>query len=298
MGPFGATSLITQFYPYHPSMLISATDLVYKSVTLYKNNWKLFSKYALLYLIPGLLTSAARAFLVPETLLGQPPIVDQGFYWYLLIRAVIYIMIIWITVAFVQVIKGKYEETTIASTLTAQLQEGKELLGPVVVAKIYSGVLAFIVGALLLIPATHLMLQLAAAMNAGVTGLPILGTLLGLILLSIPGIIVLIWFTFVLYEVVFNNQRGMKSLISSKNIFKKRLWAIVWRLSLVYILYFIARDIVVGILAFPLPASETNLLAGIGVALITTVIGILFAPYLYTATTLLYLSLLKDSSKK
>lgn len=69
-------------------------------------------------------------------------------------------------------------------------------------------------------------------------------TMLGFLLLIIPGIIFSIWFSLASYALVSEEKKGMKALLRSKELVKGYWWKIFWRFlvltSIVFLITFIA----------------------------------------------------------
>lgn len=69
-------------------------------------------------------------------------------------------------------------------------------------------------------------------------------TIIGLILLIIPGIIVGVWLSFALFIVIFENKRGMEAIKASREYVKGYWWPVFGRLFLFGLVY----AVVVGII--------------------------------------------------
>ncbi len=114
-------------------------------------------------------------------------------------------------------------------------------------------------------------------------------TLLGSLLLIIPGIIFAVWYYFATYAVIFDDVEGAKSLRLSKSLVVGRWMEIAWRL-LIFILVFATVKIIPIILIFlglaklPIPRF---LMLTLG-SLLITLIDILTKPLLMSAGVILY----------
>ncbi|PJE76070.1 hypothetical protein COV04_00880 [Candidatus Uhrbacteria bacterium CG10_big_fil_rev_8_21_14_0_10_48_11] len=83
----------------------------------------------------------------------------------------------------------------------------------------------------------------------------------GIILLIIPGVILLLWFVFVLYIVVAENERGVNVLLASRNYVHGHWWAVAWRmlfLVLISIVFTIPASIVTTVFNQPGLAQAIN----------------------------------------
>lgn len=78
---------------------------------------------------------------------------------------------------------------------------------------------------------------------------------LGFILLIIPGIILWVWFTFVVVVMINENVWGLAALKSSRNLVKGRFWKILGFLGLCLLLTFV-YSLTVSLLASIIPGPE------------------------------------------
>ena len=115
------------------------------------------------------------------------------------------------------------------------------------------------------------------------SGAAVLG---GLILLIIPGIVFIIWFTFVSQEIALNGRSATRSLSTSKDLVEGRWWAVCWRVvapGFIFLVIVAIIQMIVGLILLPL-----NLLGNIGTGtyyvitllstLIHTTISVFFIP--------------------
>jgi len=64
-------------------------------------------------------------------------------------------------------------------------------------------------------------------------------TMLGFILLIVPGIIFSVWFSLAVYVLVSEEKKGMKALLRSKELVKGYWWKIFWRLLVLSFVVFL-----------------------------------------------------------
>jgi len=121
-------------------------------------------------------------------------------------------------------------------------------------------------------------------------------TLLGFVLLIIPGFIFSMWFSFAaLCNLLEGTSPGSASLRRSKELVVGRFWAVVWRFFVIGLSYTIPMMLVMGVIAAiiwfgkigELPQAEivTNVVGG--------VFGALLIPYISSATIVLFAELKK-----
>lgn len=110
----------------------------------------------------------------------------------------------------------------------------------------------------------------------------------GTLLFIIPGIIFSIWYSFALFGVVLESERGWAAMKSSKKLVQGRWWEVVWKLLLPTLVFGIGiaiANIISLILIGMLPlSSESN-------ALVSNIIGSLFSAIFAPLTTLATLNL-------
>ncbi|MFA6105700.1 MAG: hypothetical protein WC725_03870 [Patescibacteria group bacterium] len=74
---------------------------------------------------------------------------------------------------------------------------------------------------------------------------------LGIIFFLIPGIIISVWYFFIIYNIIANDERGFKALSSSKQLVRGRWWSVAWRITIPALFFgfslLIIQSILVGI---------------------------------------------------
>ncbi|MFZ2190062.1 MAG: hypothetical protein WAV48_04740, partial [Candidatus Magasanikiibacteriota bacterium] len=176
-------------------MLISAKEIIQKSIDLYKKDYKLYLPYLILLFIPtGVLG-------LTEAMFGsfREAIKFYGFSTttlvYFIIMVASSLASIWISIAFIRTLVNTINNQP-TKTHKEELEHSKKLIIPAIVASI-------------------------------VTSLAVFG---GLLLLIVPGIIFAIWFTFSLYSVAIEETSGVEAMRHSKQLVSGRWSDTFWRL--------------------------------------------------------------------
>ena len=238
-------------------MLLTAQELVKKSANLYRDNFKLFFKLALLVSLPSVISSAI--ILIFRTIFfGQ----NQEFFvmalyglLFLILSIASAVIGVWFSIVKIRIIAARYENKDIAS-IGSYIHSDKKLILPAIGASILSGI-------------------------------AILG---GFLIFIIPGIIFAIWFAFVMYSVALDNQDSISSLSFSKNLVKGRWWAVLWRLLVPASIFIVGTYILQTPLSIILKTfNSVFILAFVTIA--TYAINILFAPFIITSQVILYSNL-------
>lgn len=246
-------------------MLISAGQIISKSIALYRDNARLFFRYLALLFVPNVLMFAFTASSRPES--SELPSFGMGLVWFVLF-VVVYLVMMWITIAFVRAIFDRYEGRE-ALNPKQELQQVAPLLKSTIWVVILSGLAAF-------------------------------G---GFILLIIPGIIFSIWFAFSMYTAIFDGQKGAAALRMSKKLVQGRWWGVFWRLFAPGVVYAVIILSAQGILALASKwvlasfenGSTTQLVSNVILGLLLTIVTLLITPFSTAAPTILYSELKKTS---
>ncbi len=252
-------------------MLISAKDIIVKSVHLYKENMRLFLSYmgalfvplAVSILLGGLFTLSDHTS-VPLTMVRVT------------IMILVYLASLWITLTFIRVVAHRYEGTP-AESMKQELQKSIPLIWPAILASLLAGLTVF-GGALLLI---------------------------------IPGIIFSIWFAFVIYAVAIDTKKPIDAMRASKSLVVGRWFPVFWRFVapgiLFGILVFAAEGslgFILGKLGSGISPEQTGIYMGVTIlfGLVSSALSLFLTPLTTAAPTILYQELKKTplptSSKK
>lgn len=244
-------------------MLLSAWSLVEKSAKLYKENMKLFIKYAVLLYVPSIAASliiGVAALLFAITSGNISGVIGLGIFSFILI-IISGLVSLWFSLAFVRVIADRYQGKPITN-MKKEIIETKKYVWLAVGATILSG-------------------------------LAIIG---GFFLFIIPCIIFSIWFAFVMQAVVLDNKGSVDSLKASKDLVSGRWFSVFWRI-LVPVFMVIVITLAIELFGKLLFSTVERTAIGDVLILIYTFISIalnvLLIPFITTVQTILYLELKK-----
>jgi len=241
-------------------MLISAGDIISKSVKLYRDNFALFLKYVALLFVPTLIMTFfgySLSFFMRS--IGG---VLLGLGIYIIVVVILSLVAFWVSLGFIRAVAAKYQGQEVKSI-------GEELK----------------VAVPLILPA--LLVSILA-------GLAIFG---GFVLLIIPGIIFIMWFAFSLYALLLDNKHGTEALKYSKQLVNGRWWGVFWRILAPAFVFGIIIVIIQWIVAKFFGQSIINVFtltpAIVAYSLISMIISIVIAPLSTAAPTILYIELKK-----
>lgn len=243
-------------------MLISASELLHKSIALYRANVQLFLSYMAWFFAPIAIMNVVA--IIAGTPLGtkSPPFNITMFF--IIIAATV--ADIWIALAFTRAIARQYEVQESIPVRQA-LRDARKYVLPFFFASILAG-------------------------------LAILG---GLILFIIPAIIFSLWFGFTQQAVVLDEKHGIDALSQSKILVKGRWWKVWWRLLVPSVTFGVLILIAQSIVSFPFllliqslpPASLTAIIVATIGSLLGVAAGLFIVPAASAAHTILYLELKK-----
>lgn len=244
-------------------MLLSAGDIIKRSLGLYQENAKLFLTYMSLLALPSLLSLAVA--LVFAATAPEP-----GNGWAaggVLLGSIVFSLgNLWLSLAFLPVVAARYNGQD-PGTLKMRLTKSTRHILPAIGLSV-------------------------------VTLLILLG---GFFLLIVPGIIFLIWFAFSMYFLVLEDTGIVDSLKKSKALVQGRLGAVLWRLiapGVVFaLLYIVVEGVIQWISSLVISGMNPNSALGItlliALAVLAIVLSVLITPLSVTAPTILYLELKK-----
>ncbi len=247
-------------------MLINAREIIKQSFSLYKENGQLFIRYMILLFIPTAIITILGSLL--EILVNKP----SGLFTilYAIVGITSTLAAFWITLAFIRVVANAYAKKK-GMPLRDELRGATSLIWPAIWVSIISALVIF-------------------------------G---GLLLFLIPGIIFSIWFSFSLYSVILDNQKGVEALKHSKALVKGRWWQVFWRLLVPGIFFTIILFVAQWIISFPLNAILGSMSPGtIGftlvlslLSLVASLFSVIITPLSTAAPTILYMELKKGDKK-
>jgi len=176
-------------------MLKTSMEIVSESWHLYKNNWRTLMPYIIILFVPNLVLSAlGTTFLYLEAFLPGSLIANNIIT--LLIFAAVFVLSIWSSIALAKGIFALLNNQALG--WKESFSSSHHLIWPL----IWSSILVFLI---------------------------VLG---GALLLVVPGIIFMIWYSFYFFTVTFEGTKGLNALKASKNLVAGRWWSITIRLAI------------------------------------------------------------------
>ncbi len=243
-------------------MLVTATQLLTKSIDLYKKHLGRYVTYSAILAIPTILISIASASIGMLILVTQNFL--TGFSIFIIFAIIMSLIGFVISLALIRAIADDYTEM-VAQPIISTMRQSIHLLIPAILISI-------------------------------LTTLVVFG---GIILLIIPGIIFALWFTFSVHALVIDKKHSIDALKYSKSLVSGHWFSILWRLFAPFILITIAIMIVQWIFAmilgiqtdsqFQFTITQTIYL------ILSTIINILITPITVAIPTILYIELKKTS---
>lgn len=237
-------------------MLISATDIIKKTISLYRENFRLFLWYYILInvvvYIPVILFATLIFGATVASNSASLSLILSIVSVLILTTAIVMSIILGITMT--QVVAKRYQNQTVG-TVKQEFIATKPVFWSAIGAMILSG-------------------------------LAILG---GFILLIIPGIIFSIWFAFSSYAAVIDGHKAGAALSYSKSLVRGRWFEVFWRLfvpGLFVAALYLALDLVVGI-----PSALIPKVGGILSSILTIIGNILLGPLAFLPAIILYIEL-------
>ncbi|MBI2436358.1 MAG: hypothetical protein HYV41_01265 [Candidatus Magasanikbacteria bacterium] len=239
--------------------MITTTDIIKKSIDLYKENFKLFLSYSLLLMVPSLIISIGG--ITSAFLFAGLNNLGVAFALFLVLAISMGLFSIWVGMSFIKVIVMRYVGTE-AQSIQSNLGSTVRLILPSLWVSI-------------------------------LTGLAVMG---GMILLIIPGIIFAVWFGFGMYALVLENKRGTDALKYSKSLVSGRWFGVFWRLVAPVLVFIIIVGIAQWIVGIPFGSSLQSETATAGTfvyIILSSILSLLITPLTTIAPTILYQELKK-----
>lgn len=265
-------------------MLITASDIIRRSLALYRDNGKLCFTYLGLLTLPTIVQSLALSIIPLNQNLTTTTTVDATISTAVLsgphmaiaivLTVLFTILQLWFSFAFTRALAARY-------TNGQALPPSEELKSTVAI----------------LLPAIWVTI---------LVGLVIVG---GLVLLIIPGIIFAIWFAFGSYAMILDGRRGTAALKYSKQLVAGRWGEVFWRLlapSFAFIIIMFVLQSILGAAYGAMMPDDSALTASggylvtvqsISLEILSALITLFFTPLLTAATTILYLELKKTPAR-
>jgi len=237
-------------------MLVSASELINKSLDGYRRYWRHFLPYIILLIATSVVVFLA-GYLGIETELRLKANRLINDIIILLIYLASLVVGIWITIGLVQTAAIAWNNQT-PENWKKIFSNNNHLIAPVIINSIL------------------------------VTALVSLGS----ILFIIPGIIFFVWYNFASYAIILDNKTWKNSFSASKSLVIGRWWAIAWRIVAAIVFYSIISTILQFCFASLISYIPGLSIAAKGMASQTlgSLISLLLTPPLVTALVGLYLS--------
>lgn len=248
-------------------MLISAKEIISRSLKLYGENYQLYFRYLLILFIPAIAIGLAGAYFGSfiQTLTNSG--FGLAFLVYFIFLIASSFVSLWISLGFIKIIYKTLKKENIL-TIKEELQQASHLIIPAIVASL-------------------------------LTTLAVVG---GMLLLIVPGIIFSIWFAFSLYAVAIDGMSGVEAMKKSKQLVRGQLGATLWRLLVPGLFFGLIIVLTQWIVDIPLKLflnpilfnSESAWAVTLGTvinALAGIIISILITPLSTTAPIILYTEL-------
>lgn len=237
-------------------MLITASEIVEKSWGLYKKNWRSLLAYLLLLLLPSIVLSILGVISLFLTAYVPASALLNNLIILLIVAAGV-VFALWASIALAQTLK-KLAQNQPAGDWRAVFVDNSRYLWPVIYTSALVAVIIF-AGAMLLI---------------------------------IPGIIFGVWYSFVFYQVIFEDKKGVGALKESKKLVMGRWWAILWRLLVPAVVFGLFAILINYLLDLPFyfifgPGSTITKITN---NIVSSLINVAVSPLTALATILLYLN--------
>lgn len=237
-------------------MLIHPFEIIKNSLVLYQKNWRKFSPYIILLLIPSLtLTALGVGSLYLYLYVQSSKLISSLVVLSVFVASMIFSL--WVTIALAKAIKACLDKEE-PKNWKENLGSTSHLIWPVIIT--------YIIAALI-----------------------ILG---GTILFIIPGIIFFVWYTFNFYTVIFEEKTALKALRASKNLVVGRWWSILfrWLVPVIFVFLIIltldwAANNILGLII-----TKGFFWQSVINGVINSIINTLAAPITLTALLILYLN--------
>lgn len=234
-------------------MLITATEIIKQSWSLYLKSWKKIWIYLLLLLLPTLALSALgtlslylSVYFPSSTLVSNIVI--------LVVLAASIVFALWVSIAFATALRDCF-----LTKETLEWKKGLSASSHLIWPTIYTSILVFLI---------------------------VIG---GTVLLIIPGIIFSVWYAFAVYAIIFENKKGRQALIFSKSLAVGRWWTMLWRLVMPGLLWGILGALVLYLLTSLLQLLPLSLLVyGVSERILNALINTILVPLTTGVTLILY----------
>lgn len=240
-------------------MLISAGDIISKSISLYRDNLFLFFRYALLLFIPpSVVIIATTLYLMAPSMqsIRDGSTDTTGIWLFILVAFFVIIFSVWVTGAMVRAM-AKIAKKKSAGTLTDQLFETISLIPDLIVVAILTAI----------------------------------ASIFGFLLFILPGILVSVWLAFAFFIVAIKKTSALDAIAKSKELVDRDWYGIFWRLLAPAAVFTFLSLLFQGMVSIPITGHGTNLIIESLFGLLGMFVGSIFVPFMVGAIVILYVEL-------
>lgn len=239
-------------------MLITATEIIQKSWSTYFQNWKKLLPYIILvFSASAILTLVGFGGIWIESLITNKNLIFTNNLIVAALTVAIFLFILWTTISLSKNLRNLIENKPMINIKESYLQTSKYLWPTI-----------------------------------WTSALIVLAVIFGFVLLIIPALIFIVWFTYSFYIIIFEDKKGYITLKESKNLVSGRWWKTLW-LLLVPTFFFgiiiLSVQMVIS-LPFDLLLDQKSLVYLFSSSIISTIISAIFTPLSALTTIYLYLS--------
>lgn len=269
-------------------MLISITDLIKKTINLYKENFHLISSYLLILILTG--TAFATSFIL---LVSSIMFYDFGIFSVLMLTLTFIILVftILLYIGFIKITNKAYHGEKLM-TMTKELKNSFHLIIPTAITYILFNALI----SLCLAPV--FILNLFPSMPIWI-----------LLVLIIVGVILAIFFEILLkfsyFTIIIDEHKIIQSFKTSISLVKNRWWGTFGRLLATTLLFTIILSLIQFVINIPTDIVSNNIQGGIIfifldilLSLISVLVSVFFFPLIVFPMVILYEELKKTLNIK
>lgn len=256
-------------------MLITTSDMIIQSFSLYKKYWRQLWIFVLLLFFPALISSISG--IVSTFVIAYLP--NSSLITNLATLAIIVasgLFSIWTTIALSIKIKNLLADKTDDNWKTL-FTSTSQLIWPVILVSILVGIVDFGPGLILIIPAIIYQSWLMV--------------LIGITLFIFPGVLFLIWYFLSSYATILDGKIGWDALSQSKKLVQGRWWKMFINLAVILCTAIIFGYLLQSALSYPVYALVKNeVISTVGQSLISSLVGSIITPFIVSSMIILFLS--------
>lgn len=241
-------------------MLLSASSIIEKSIQLYREHWKVFIGYALLFLVPSVGSAVVSSLALTQIIANNFFITTAQLIPFIFVRFLFSTIVgTWVSIIFLKVILDTYQQKERLSINELFIWSLKHVLSAVIASFIFLLVL--------------------------------FGSSLFFI---IPAIILSVFLTFYLLEIVANGRKAIDSLRASYALVSGKWFDVFWRLLVPGFFFLLLITLLEGVFTFPFDFNNGPAAKSIA-SFIINIITIVTAPLIGSSIVILYAELTKYS---